>query len=78
MDGAYGLVEDIQVLGSRAYFQKIGLNAIDAAATVGRFDELRSNPRTDSGRMGNLLARLFWLKSTRPLLDSRKLAIVEV
>ena len=33
VDGAYGLV-GLVLMGSRAYFQKIGLNAIDAAATV--------------------------------------------
>lgn len=52
MDGAYGLVEDIQVLGSRAYFQKMGLNAIDAAATIKRFNKLCSIQGQLKGRWG--------------------------
>lgn len=55
------------------YFQNMGLNAMDAAATEG-VNSCSYLPRSG----WNLLARLFWSKSTKGVLVPRKLVMIGI
>jgi hypothetical protein len=59
-------------LDKGTHFQKIGLKAIDAAATTRKL----LAAFVAQIELSNLLARLFWSKSTRPLLFPRKVVIL--